>query len=96
MILRTWGQVLDQQSVTLVPASGLVQMQGLLVPVGITASSGGFGLMDPLLRDQQLLCQEALTTDWLICLLQGAVEGQHVPHSSLTLAEEAKKKKKKE
>lgn len=54
---------MDQQSVTLVPVSGLVQMQGLLMPVHITASSGGFGLMDPLLRDQQLLCQEALMTN---------------------------------
>lgn len=82
--------MLDQQSVTLVPVSSLVQMQGLLVSICHTASSDGLGLVDPLLRDQQLLREEALTADRLICLLQGAMQGQHVPDSSLPLAEEVK------
>lgn len=82
--------MLDQQSVTLVPVSSLVQMQGLLVPICITASSDGLGLVDPLLRDQQLLDKEALTADRLICLLQGAMQSQHVPDSSLPLTEEVK------
>lgn len=82
--------MLDQQSVTLVPVSSLVQVQGLLVSICLTASSDGFSLVDPLLRDQQLLHEEALTVDRLICLLQGAMQGQRVPHSSLPLAEKVK------
>lgn len=89
-LLLTWGQVLDQQSVTLVPVSSLVQMQGLFVSICIAASSDGLGLVDPLLRDQQLFCEEALATARLLCLLQGAVQSQHVPHRSLPLAEEVK------
>lgn len=86
----TRGQVLDQQSVTLVPVSGLVQMQGLSVSICITASSSGLGIVDPLLWDQQLLCQEALAADRLFRLLQGAMQGQHVPDGSLPLSEEVK------
>lgn len=83
--------MLDQQSVALVPVSSLVQMQGLFVSICITASSDGLGLVDPLLRDQQLLREEALAAQRLTCLLQGAVQSQHVPHSSLPLAEEVKR-----
>lgn len=82
--------MLDQQSVTLIPVSSLVQMQGLLVSVCITASLDSLCLMDPLLRDQELLRQEPLTKERVVCLMQGAVEGQHVPHSSLPLTEEVK------
>lgn len=82
--------MLDQQPVTLVPVSRLVQMQGFLVSICITASSDGLGLVDPLLRDQQLLHEEAFPADRLICLLQGAMQVQHVPHSSLPLTKEVK------
>lgn len=77
--------MLDQQSVTLAPVSGLVQMQGLSLSVCVTAGSSGLGLVDPLLWDQQLLRQEALAAGRLVRLLQGAVQGQHVPHGSLPL-----------
>lgn len=82
--------MLDQQSVTLVPVSSLVQMQGLFVSICMAAGSDGLGLVDPLLRDQQLFCEEALAAARLLRLLQGAVQSQHVPHRSLPLAEEAK------
>lgn len=81
--------MLDEQSVALVPVSGPVQVQGLLPFVAIAAGPSGLGLVDPLLRDQQLLCQESLPADRLNCVLQGAVEGQHVPHCSLPLTENA-------
>lgn len=77
--------MLDQQPVALVPVSGPVQVQGLLVSVSVTQGSGGFGLVDPLLWDQQLLSQEALPPDRLLRLLQGAVQRQHLPHGSLPL-----------
>lgn len=79
--------MLDQQPVTPVPVTGPVQVQGLLVSVGIAAGSGGLGLVDPPLWDQQPLGQEALPADRLVRVLQGAVEGQHVPHRSLPLTE---------
>lgn len=80
----------DQQPVTLAPVSGPVEVQRFLVSVAIAAGSGSLGLMDPLLRDQQPLGQEALPPDRLVCLLQGAVEGQHLPHRSLPLTEDTK------
>lgn len=84
--------MLDQQAVALVPVSGSVQVQGLLVSVAVAVGSGGLGLVDPLLRDQQLLGQEALPADRVLRLLQGAVQRQHLPHSSLPLTEDAEKK----
>lgn len=83
---------MDQQSVTLAPVSSPVQVQGLLVSVSITAGSGGLGLMNPLLRDKQPLGQEALPPDRLVCLLQGAVEGQQLPDRSLPLTEDKQKR----
>ncbi len=83
--------MLNQQPVTLAPVSGPVQVQGLLVSVGIAAGSGGLGLVDPLLWDQQPLGQEALSLDRLVRLLQGAVEGQQLPHRSFPLTEERQK-----
>lgn len=80
--------MLDQQPVTLAPVPGTVQVQGFLVSVGVAAGSGGLGLVDPPLRDQQPLCQEALPPDRLVRLLQGAVQGQHLPHRSLPLTED--------
>lgn len=82
--------MLNQEPVTLVPVSGPVQVQGLLLSIAITTGSSGLGLMDPLLWDQQLLCQEALPADRLLRLLQWAVEGQHVPHRWLPLTENRK------
>lgn len=84
--------MLDQQAVALVPVSGSVQVQGLLVSVAVAVGSGGLGLVDPPLRDQQLLSQEALPADRVLRLLQGAVQRQHLPHSSLPLTEDAEKK----
>ena len=84
--------MLDQQPVTLAPVSGPVQVQRLLVPVAVPAGSSGLGLVDPLLRDQQPLGQEALPPDRLVCLLQWAVEGQHLPHRSLPLTEDTERK----
>lgn len=55
--------MLDQQLVTLVPISGPVQVQGFLVSVSVMAGSGGLGLVDPLLWDQQPLGQEVLPVD---------------------------------
>lgn len=83
--------MLDQQLVTLVPITGPVQVQGFLVSVCVMAGSGGLGLVDPLLWDQQPLGQEALPADRLIRLLQGAVQGQHVSDGLLPLAEDTQK-----
>lgn len=80
--------MLDQQPVTLAPVSSPVQVQGLLMPVSISMGPGGLGLVDPLLWDLKPLGQEALPPGRLVCLLQGAVEGQHLPHSSLPQTED--------
>lgn len=77
--------MLDEQPVTLVPVSGSVQVQRLLVAVSVAASSCGFGLVDPLLRDQQPLGQETFPPHRLVRLLQGAVESQQLPHRTLPL-----------
>lgn len=82
--------MLDEQSVALVPVSGPVQVQGLQLFVAITPGPSGLGFVDPLLRDEQLLGEELLPADRLICVLQGAVQGQHVPHCSLSLTENKK------
>lgn len=80
--------MLDQQSVTLVPVSGPVQVQRLLLSVAVSAGSRGLGLMDPLFWDQQPLGQEALPLEGLFRFLQGAVERQQLPHRSLPLTED--------
>lgn len=80
--------MLDQQPVTLAPVSGPVQVQGLLVSVAVSPGPGGLGLVDPLLRDQQPLGQEALPPDRVVRSLQGAVERQHLPDRSLPLTED--------
>lgn len=80
--------MLDQQSVTLVPVSGPVQVQSLLLSVSVSAGSRGLGLVDPLFWDQQPLGQESLPPQGLLRLLQGAVEGQQLPDRSLPLTED--------
>lgn len=91
-LIQTWGQVLDDQPMAVIPMAGLVKVQGLTTFVPLSTSTDGFGLMDPLDGDQQLFRQKLLLLHWLFCLLKGAMQVKHLPHCTLSAPKSSYKK----
>lgn len=68
---------------TLVPVASSQEVGGLFVLVSFSSGTDGFGLVDPLCRDAELLNQELLLHQRLRSLPQNAVSDQELSHSQL-------------
>lgn len=90
--IQTWGQVLDDKPMTVIPMASLVKVQSLTTFVSLSTSTDGLGLMDPLDGDQQLFCEKLLFLHWLFRLLKGAMQVEHLSHCTLSTPASSYKK----
>lgn len=68
----------------MVPVSSSVEVKCFALPVSVPACSGGLGFVNPLHGDEQLAGEEAFLSRRFLCLLQGAVLVQDLPHGMLS------------
>lgn len=90
--IQTWGQVLDDKPMAVIPMAGLVKVKSLTTLVSLSTSTDGLGLMDPLDGDQQLFCEKLLFLHRLFRLLKGAMQIEHFSHCTLSTPASSYKK----